>query len=154
MVCTKRYGMLWRIWPARGFEQVHIVRDMLRRLWLVITDADTEPVVLIFAAMFGVIGVTLAQAGNTFDLETFRFISRLVDEQVATVVALSLFALGIISVSMRDRWLRTILSLVYAVVFSFMGITFFLSNPLSTGSVYIVMGIASMWSFIRGLLRE
>ena len=160
-----RYSILSNLYPPIGCERYHRVRDVVRFLfgipryiWFVLATIwdhiDYDPVCAVIAFKAGilfVIGLTLAQAGNTFDISTFAVIRTIVSEQTATTIAFVLAVLGIVSVVPEHTAFRCVMAFIYTVVFLFVGITFYLSSPLSTGTVYIMIAIVSFWAFIKGL---
>ena len=131
-----------------------VLRAIVQALATIRDHIDYDPVCAVIAFKAGIlfiIGLTLAQAGNTFDISTFAVIRTIVSEQTATTIAFVLAVLGIVSVVPEHTAFRCVMAFIYTVVFLFVGITFYLSSPLSTGTVYIMIAIVSFWAFIKGL---
>lgn len=101
------------------------------------------------ATAFLIIGLTLEMPENTFDLPSMAIMHSILAEEIATALAFLLAVAGFGAILLSRGVLRFV-AMVYVLVFIFIGVTFVLNVPYSTGSTYFAFAIGAGWAFLRG----
>ncbi len=86
---------------------------------------------------------------NTFDLPSMVIMHSILHEDMATVLSFLLAGMGF-SAILLSRGVLRIVAMIYVLVFIFIGATFILTVPYSTGSTYFTFAIGAGWAFLRG----
>ena len=149
--------MLWRIWPPRGFggsEMKRIARALWHAIFMLWQHAlydDEAPIIGLGAFTFFGFGMILLQGGNSFESQSLRVLASLTTETSATLIAFALCAVGVVAIPAKHSWPRVVVSMLYVLAFLFLGITFYLTSPFSTGSVNLFTAAAMFWAFLRSM---
>ncbi len=125
------------------------MKILIRRIWNLLSVSDPVPVMALCAIAFLILGLTLDMPGNTFDLPSMEIMHSVLAEEVATVLAFLLAGAGFGAILLARGVLRFV-AMVYVLAFIFIGVTFILTVPYSTGSTYFTYAIGAGWVFLRG----